>query len=229
MLIGSVTASDVDGDALTYSLVANASNGSVVVNANGTFIYTPNAELQRSGHVHVQGQRRHRGLEHGHGVDHGHAGQRCAGGEQRQSITTNEDTAVSGTLGGTDVDNATLTYAVLSGPAHGTLTVFNRRRAHSPTRRHLNYNGPDSVHLQGQRRNRGLATRPRSASRSTPVNDAPVANNGSADDDRGHGFDRQCDGFGRGRRRADLQSGGEREPWLGGGQRQRHVRVHAEA
>ena len=37
-----VTASDVDNDPLTFSLVANATNGNVVVNANGTFVYTPN-------------------------------------------------------------------------------------------------------------------------------------------------------------------------------------------
>lgn len=44
VLNGSVTslASDIDGDALTFSLSAGAANGAAVVNADGTFTYTPN-------------------------------------------------------------------------------------------------------------------------------------------------------------------------------------------
>ena len=34
--------SDVDGDSLTVSLVSSTSNGSLVLNSNGAFSYTPN-------------------------------------------------------------------------------------------------------------------------------------------------------------------------------------------
>lgn len=42
---GSLTASDDDGDTLMYALVEDGSLGSVVVNANGTFTYSPNAQV----------------------------------------------------------------------------------------------------------------------------------------------------------------------------------------
>ena len=42
---GIVTGSDVDGDALTFALNTQATNGNVVVNADGTYTYTPNANF----------------------------------------------------------------------------------------------------------------------------------------------------------------------------------------
>lgn len=40
-LSSSVTATDPEGDTLTYSLVANVTNGTLTFNSNGTFSYTP--------------------------------------------------------------------------------------------------------------------------------------------------------------------------------------------
>ena len=42
-----------------------------------------------------------------------------------QSVSTNENTALSGTVTGGDEDENPLTYAVVSSPAHGSLTSFN--------------------------------------------------------------------------------------------------------
>ncbi|MDP9318162.1 MAG: S8 family serine peptidase, partial [Actinomycetota bacterium] len=39
-----------------------------------------------------------------------------------QSVTTNEDTAKDITLGGSDVDGNTLTFSIVNGPTHGTLS-----------------------------------------------------------------------------------------------------------
>ncbi|MFZ7826867.1 cadherin-like domain-containing protein [Priestia sp. 40] len=44
-----VVATDVDENPLTYGLLAVPVNGTVVVNSNGTYTYTPNVKLQRSG------------------------------------------------------------------------------------------------------------------------------------------------------------------------------------
>ena len=41
---GSVSASDAENDALTYSVVAGPSHGIVVLNADGTYVYTPAAD-----------------------------------------------------------------------------------------------------------------------------------------------------------------------------------------
>jgi VCBS repeat-containing protein len=42
VIIGALLATDADGDRLTFSRLAQASHGSVSVNANGSFVYTPN-------------------------------------------------------------------------------------------------------------------------------------------------------------------------------------------
>ena len=40
------TCTDIDGDSLKFSLVAQAANGTATVNLNGSFTYTPNAAFQ---------------------------------------------------------------------------------------------------------------------------------------------------------------------------------------
>ena len=49
VLTGAINGSDADGDAVTYKLSQGPANGSVVVNADGTFTYTPSAALANSG------------------------------------------------------------------------------------------------------------------------------------------------------------------------------------
>jgi len=58
-----------------------------------------------------------------------------------QSVTTTQDTAKAITLTGSDVDGDTLTYAVATQPAHGTLSSTAPNVTYTPA---LNYNGPDS-------------------------------------------------------------------------------------
>jgi type VI protein secretion system component Hcp len=57
------------------------------------------------------------------------------------SISTDEDTAVAVTLSGSDVDGDSLTFAVVSGPAHGTLSGTGANLAYTPA---PDYNGPDA-------------------------------------------------------------------------------------
>ena len=58
-----------------------------------------------------------------------------------KSVTTAEDTAVAITLAGTDAEGGSLTYAVISGPAHGTLSGSASNRTYTPA---ANYHGSDS-------------------------------------------------------------------------------------
>lgn len=60
---------------------------------------------------------------------------------QGQSRTTAEDTALAVTLTATDVDGDSLTYAVLTGPAHGSLRGSGPNLYYAPA---ANYIGPDS-------------------------------------------------------------------------------------
>ena len=68
-ITGAAIATDADGDTLSYSLVTSPAIGSLILNADGTFIYTPSANLPRARQLHLQGQRRERGFQRGHGDD----------------------------------------------------------------------------------------------------------------------------------------------------------------
>src|SRR5206468_6146560 len=94
------------------------------------------------------------------------------------SASTPEDTPASGNLAATDVDNATLAYSVVTNPAHGTLSVDGATGAWTYTPA-PNYNGPDSFSWRASDGAlfSGTATVTLNV---TPVNDAPVAQNGSA-------------------------------------------------
>ena len=62
------------------------------------------------------------------------------------SATTDEDTPKAITLACTDVDSASLTYSIVSGPSHGSVTGgTGANRTYSPA---LNYNGSDSFTFQ---------------------------------------------------------------------------------
>jgi hypothetical protein len=60
-----------------------------------------------------------------------------------QSVTTNEDTALEVTLAGADIETtpASLSFAIVTGPAHGTLSGAPPNVTYTPA---ANYNGADS-------------------------------------------------------------------------------------
>ena len=92
-----------------------------------------------------------------------------------QAVSTDEDTAVPVTLTGSDPEGDTLTFIIVTPPAHGTLSGTGANLTYTPD---ANYNGPDSFQFKV---NDG-ATDSNTATVSITVNsinDAPVANNGS--------------------------------------------------
>jgi hypothetical protein len=88
-----------------------------------------------------------------------------------QSVTTAEDTAVAITLAGTDADGNPLTYAVVAGPANGSLTGTAPDLSYTPT---VNYYGSDSFTFTVNDGTVDSATATVSIT-VTPVNDAPLA------------------------------------------------------
>src|SRR5204862_18314 len=58
-----------------------------------------------------------------------------------QAVTTNEDVAKAITLAASDVDGDTLTYSIVAGPAHGTLSGTAPNVTYTPT---ALYSGPDT-------------------------------------------------------------------------------------
>ncbi|MDQ1385555.1 MAG: hypothetical protein QOG65_2934, partial [Actinomycetota bacterium] len=91
------------------------------------------------------------------------------------SITTNEDTLVSGNVlaNDSDPDGNTLTASLVTGPAHGTLTLDALGAStYTPA---LNYNGPDSFTYAAS--DGLLSTNATANITIVPVNDPPIANN----------------------------------------------------
>ncbi len=173
-IAGSVSCSDVDGDSLTYDVVADASNGSASFGSGSSYSYAPDANF--------------------HGTDsftfRANDGT-VNSGTRTATITVNpvndlpvcspdttsgsEDaTAITGSVSCSDADGDTLTYDVVADPAHGT-AAFGIGASYSYTP-DANYNGPDSFTF---RANDGTGNSNTATATITinPVNDPPVATN----------------------------------------------------
>ncbi len=165
-------ATDVDGDSVTYALNTGAANGTVTVNANGSFIYVPNANFNGADAFTYT-------VSDGNGgsstytVNVNVANVNDAPVGANGSASTNEDVVLNGTLPvATDVDGDTLTYALATGPANGTVVVnANGTYTYTPA---ANFNGNDSFTFTVSDGNGGLVTYTQSITVAA-VNDAPVA------------------------------------------------------
>ena len=90
-------------------------------------------------------------------------------------VTTSEDTAVAITLTGSDPDGGTLSFTVLTTPAHGTLSGSAPNLTYTPA---ANYNGSDSFTFRAS--DGGLVSSNATVSITVnAVNDAPLANSQS--------------------------------------------------
>ncbi len=169
---------DVDaGDALTASLVDGPTHGTLTLNANGSFTYTPAANYNGADSFTYT-------------ASDGTATSNTAtvsltvspvndapiAGDD--SFTIDEDYSLAaGVLSNSvDVDDDPLTVSLVDGPSHGTLTLDpDGSFTYTPA---ANYNGDDSFTYTASD---GTATSDSATITITitPVNDAPVADNDS--------------------------------------------------
>jgi VCBS repeat-containing protein len=169
---------DVENDPLTSAVVAGPAHGSLTLNSDGSFAYTPDANYNGTDSFTYK-------------ANDGTADSNTATVNLTinpvndapvavdDSFTTNEDTpltiAAPGILGNdTDVENDPLTSAVVTGPAHGSLTLnADGSFTYTPG---ANFNGTDSFTYKA---NDGTADSNVATVNLTvnPVNDAPVAVN----------------------------------------------------
>jgi VCBS repeat-containing protein len=104
-----------------------------------------------------------------------------------QAVTTDEDTAVSITLTGSDPNGDSLTFSIVTPPAHGDLGPFTSPTAtsvqvvYTPD---LNYNGSDSFVFQVEDGSGGTDTATVEITINA-INDPPVADDDSYDVDEG--------------------------------------------
>ncbi|MBY8966170.1 tandem-95 repeat protein, partial [Algiphilus sp. NNCM1] len=114
-------AMDVDGDNLTYTISTPAGNGSVVVNGDGTFTYTPNADFNGTdtfSYDVTDGQETASAT-----VTVNVAPVNDAPVANAQTVATDEDVAAVITPDAMDVDGDNLTYTISTPAGNGSVVV----------------------------------------------------------------------------------------------------------
>lgn len=161
---------DADGDTLSAILVSGPAHGTLTLQPDGRFTYTPTANFNGSDTFTYK-------------VSDGTTESAVATVTinvnpandapvaTAQSVTTAEDTAVAVPLSGSDVDGDGLSYIVVTSPAHGTLSGIAPNLTYRPF---YNYYGPDqfSFRVSDGLANSEVATVSITV---TPVNDFPEA------------------------------------------------------
>jgi VCBS repeat-containing protein len=167
---------DPDGDPITAALVSQAQHGSVSLNANGSFTYTPNTGYTGSDSFTYQDSDGYLNstpatvsitVTATNGVPVA-----VNDGYQLAHDTSLTTDAASGVLANdSDSDGDTLTASLVGGPAHGTLTLnVDGSFAYTPA---AGYTGTDSFTYQAFD---GTAYSGTTTASLTVTNDVPVAN-----------------------------------------------------
>ena len=123
-LSGLLHASHMDGDDVTFSLVSGPSNGSLSLNTDGTFSYTPTPGTQGSDLFTFDASDQYgtssSTFEPVNVTNHAPV---VGGG----TTSTLHDHAVSGSVFAFDEDGDPITLIVVNGPSHGSVTVSEDR------------------------------------------------------------------------------------------------------
>jgi VCBS repeat-containing protein len=169
---------DPDGDPLTAVLVTGPSHGNLSLNANGSFSYTPAADFAGSDTFTYRASD---GSAQSNPATVTITVNPVSDGPvaTNDAYSTNEDTPLTVPAPGvldndTDPDGNPLTAALVTGPAHGALTLnANGAFTYTPA---ANFNGSDTFTYRANdgTLDSGLATVTITV---TAVNDAPVATN----------------------------------------------------
>ncbi len=170
--------SDADGDPLTAALVTSPTHGTVTLNANGSFQYSPTANYVGSD---TFGYRANDGTANSATatVTITISAGNSAPVAQADSYTTIKNTAlnvsaVSGVLANdTDSNGDTLTATLINSPSHGTVTLnSNGSFSYTPT---ANYTGNDTFRYRANDGAANSATVTVTLTINPPPNVAPVA------------------------------------------------------
>nr|AFI78505.1 serine proteinase precursor protein [uncultured bacterium ws156A7] len=164
-----LTGSDVDGDALTYTVVTDPSSGSLSGTAPN-LTYTPNGDFHSADSFTFK-------VNDGTidsavaTVDITISPVNDAPGADSQSVSTSEDTAKPITLTASDIDGDGLLFAVATPPSHGSLSGSGASLTYTPD---ADYHGSDSFTFVA---NDGTVDSAEATVSITiaSVNDAPVA------------------------------------------------------
>ncbi|TKE93906.1 tandem-95 repeat protein, partial [Vibrio sp. F12] len=176
---GTLSASDEDGDSLSFSKSIEPSNGTVVIDENGDWTYTPNENYNGNDSFTVEvsdGQGGTDTLTVNVGVTPVNDTPTLVDSNSDPlgdsvAVTTDEDTSVSGSLSASDGDNDSLSFSKGSEPSNGSVTVDeNGNWTYTPN---ADYNGSDSFTVVVSDGQGGTDTLTVNVG-VTPVNDTPT-------------------------------------------------------
>jgi WD40 repeat protein len=138
-------ASDGDGDALTYSIVSNPTNGSVSLTdaSTGAFTYTPNANYNGTDSFtyKVTANSQDSNIATVNITINSIADIPVA---DDITFTTNEDTLLIEMLSATDGDGDSLTYSIIDNPVNGNAFINNANVGVFSYNPNISFNGSDS-------------------------------------------------------------------------------------
>jgi phosphoribosyl-AMP cyclohydrolase len=163
-----LAATDVDGDALTYT-VATPSKGSATISGS-TLTYTPTSSASGTDSFVVTA-RDPSGATATQTINVTLASSNRAPSfsSSSQSVSTSEDTSSAISVSATDADGDALTYSVTSSASNGTTSVSGGTVTYTPR---ANYNGTDSFVVTAADGKGGTATQTVNVTVAS-VNDAP--------------------------------------------------------
>ncbi len=164
--------SDPDGDSLTAVLQTDVSNGTLTLNSDGSFVYTPNNNFNGTdSFTYVASDGSINSNVATVMITVNSVNDNPVADDQ--SVTTNEDTNVGITMTASDADGDPLTFSLMSGPTNGVLTGTAPNVTYNPN---PNYNGPDSFTFKANdgQADSNIATISITVN---PVGDVPVAAN----------------------------------------------------
>ncbi|KXW63489.1 hypothetical protein MPHL43070_01960 [Mycolicibacterium phlei DSM 43070] len=174
---------DTDGDRLTAEVVSGPSHGSLTLNADGTFTYTPEADYNGTdSFTYAAGDGR---LGDTAVVTISVTAVNDAPVAVNDEYTIGEDSALTDNVltNDFDPDNDDLSAAVVSGPTHGSLKLnADGTFTYTPE---ADYNGTDSFVYSVTDAKNATSNLATVTINVTPVNDAPVATDDSYTTDEG--------------------------------------------
>ncbi|MGJ8639360.1 MAG: tandem-95 repeat protein [Opitutaceae bacterium] len=170
LIDGQLLGADVDGDALTFELVENASNGTVQVGADGLFAYSPNTDFNGSDSFTYRASDGEI-VSEAATVELTVAAVNDAPIASSEVVSLDEDTTLDVELVGEDVDLDTLTFSITIFPLNGSISGVAPNLTYTPN---ANFYGSDSFAFT-------VADADETSAPGTisiniiPVNDEPVA------------------------------------------------------
>ena len=178
---GTLSASDADGNTLTYSIVTNGGRGTAVITnaATGAYTYTPQTGQSGSDSFTFRVN---------DGVSNSNpatisvtiaAPPNNAPVATDSSLAVAYNTATNGTLSASDIDNNPLSYSIVTNGSRGTAVITNAATGAYTYTPQTGQSGSDSFTFRVNDGTANSNTATVSVNIGTPANTPPTANNGS--------------------------------------------------